>query len=41
MLDEEGLPNVFARHDRHGAATRAARLMLNRRKISVRNASAL
>src|SRR3984893_13618724 len=24
MLDEEGLPNVFARHDRHGAATRAA-----------------
>ena len=25
MLDEEGLPNVFARHDRHGAATRARR----------------
>ena len=24
MLDEEGLPNVFARHTRHGAATRAA-----------------
>ncbi|MGC2343145.1 MAG: hypothetical protein WA630_03915 [Mycobacterium sp.] len=24
MLDEEGLPNVFARHERHGAATRAA-----------------
>jgi len=24
MLDEEGLPNVFARHARHGAATRAA-----------------
>jgi alanine-glyoxylate transaminase/serine-glyoxylate transaminase/serine-pyruvate transaminase len=24
MLDEEGLPNVFARHRRHGAATRAA-----------------
>ena len=24
MLEEEGLPNVFARHDRHGAATRAA-----------------
>ena len=24
MLDEEGLPNVFTRHDRHGAATRAA-----------------
>ena len=24
MLDEEGLPNVFARHQRHGAATRAA-----------------
>ena len=24
MLDEEGLPNVFARHDRHAAATRAA-----------------
>jgi alanine-glyoxylate transaminase/serine-glyoxylate transaminase/serine-pyruvate transaminase len=24
MLDEEGLPNVFARHSRHGAATRAA-----------------
>ena len=24
MIEEEGLPNVFARHDRHGAATRAA-----------------
>ena len=24
MLDEEGLPNVFERHQRHGAATRAA-----------------
>ena len=24
MLKEEGLPNVFARHARHGAATRAA-----------------
>jgi alanine-glyoxylate transaminase/serine-glyoxylate transaminase/serine-pyruvate transaminase len=24
MLEEEGLPNVFARHGRHGAATRAA-----------------
>src|SRR6202046_5747195 len=24
MLDEEGLPHVFARHDRHAAATRAA-----------------
>jgi alanine-glyoxylate transaminase/serine-glyoxylate transaminase/serine-pyruvate transaminase len=24
MLEEEGLPNVFARHARHGAATRAA-----------------
>jgi alanine-glyoxylate transaminase/serine-glyoxylate transaminase/serine-pyruvate transaminase len=24
MLDEEGLPNVFRRHDRHGEATRAA-----------------
>ncbi|MEV6055773.1 aminotransferase class V-fold PLP-dependent enzyme [Streptomyces sp. NPDC052107] len=24
MLDEEGLPNVFARHDRHAEATRAA-----------------
>jgi alanine-glyoxylate transaminase/serine-glyoxylate transaminase/serine-pyruvate transaminase len=24
MLDEEGLPNVFARHQRHAAATRAA-----------------
>jgi len=24
MLQEEGLPNVFARHDRHAAATRAA-----------------
>ena len=24
MLQEEGLPNVFARHARHGAATRAA-----------------
>jgi alanine-glyoxylate transaminase/serine-glyoxylate transaminase/serine-pyruvate transaminase len=24
MLDEEGLPNVLARHDRHAAATRAA-----------------
>jgi alanine-glyoxylate transaminase/serine-glyoxylate transaminase/serine-pyruvate transaminase len=24
MLDEEGLPNVFARHDRHAAAARAA-----------------
>ncbi len=24
MLDEEGLPNVFARHARHGAAARAA-----------------
>lgn len=24
MLTEEGLPNVFARHDRHAAATRAA-----------------
>ncbi|MET0233063.1 MAG: aminotransferase class V-fold PLP-dependent enzyme [Kibdelosporangium sp.] len=24
MLDEEGLPNVFARHARHAAATRAA-----------------
>ena len=24
MLHEEGLPNVFARHSRHGAATRAA-----------------
>ena len=24
MLMEEGLPNVFARHDRHAAATRAA-----------------
>ncbi len=24
MLNEEGLPNVFARHKRHGAATRAA-----------------
>jgi alanine-glyoxylate transaminase/serine-glyoxylate transaminase/serine-pyruvate transaminase len=24
MLDEEGLPNVFARHQRHGAAARAA-----------------
>jgi alanine-glyoxylate transaminase/serine-glyoxylate transaminase/serine-pyruvate transaminase len=24
LLDEEGLPNVFARHARHGAATRAA-----------------
>jgi alanine-glyoxylate transaminase / serine-glyoxylate transaminase / serine-pyruvate transaminase len=24
MLEEEGLPNVFARHDRHAAATRAA-----------------
>src|SRR5580700_7211655 len=24
MIDEEGLPNVFARHDRHAAATRAA-----------------
>jgi alanine-glyoxylate transaminase / serine-glyoxylate transaminase / serine-pyruvate transaminase len=24
MLDEEGLPNVFARHRRHGEATRAA-----------------
>jgi alanine-glyoxylate transaminase/serine-glyoxylate transaminase/serine-pyruvate transaminase len=24
LLDEEGLPNVFARHRRHGAATRAA-----------------
>ena len=24
MLDEEGLPNVFARHDRHANATRAA-----------------
>jgi alanine-glyoxylate transaminase/serine-glyoxylate transaminase/serine-pyruvate transaminase len=24
MLEEEGLPNVFARHTRHGAATRAA-----------------
>src|ERR1700723_2630452 len=24
MLNEEGLPNVFARHARHGAATRAA-----------------
>ena len=24
MLTEEGLPNVFARHERHGAATRAA-----------------
>jgi alanine-glyoxylate transaminase/serine-glyoxylate transaminase/serine-pyruvate transaminase len=24
MLDEEGLPNVFARHNRHAAATRAA-----------------
>lgn len=27
MLFEEGLPNVYARHDRHGEATRrAARL---------------
>jgi alanine-glyoxylate transaminase/serine-glyoxylate transaminase/serine-pyruvate transaminase len=24
MLDEEGLPNVFARHNRHAEATRAA-----------------
>ena len=24
MLEEEGLENVFARHKRHGAATRAA-----------------
>lgn len=24
MLEEEGMPNVFARHSRHGAATRAA-----------------
>jgi alanine-glyoxylate transaminase / serine-glyoxylate transaminase / serine-pyruvate transaminase len=24
MLEEEGLPNVFARHDRHAAASRAA-----------------
>jgi alanine-glyoxylate transaminase/serine-glyoxylate transaminase/serine-pyruvate transaminase len=24
MIEEEGLPNVFARHDRHAAATRAA-----------------
>src|SRR5260370_3944135 len=24
MLEEEGLDNVFARHQRHGAATRAA-----------------
>ncbi len=24
MLEEEGLPNVFARHDRHAAATRCA-----------------
>ena len=24
MLEEEGLPNVFARHERHAAATRAA-----------------
>ena len=24
MLEEEGLDNVFARHKRHGAATRAA-----------------
>ncbi|MGH3585022.1 MAG: pyridoxal-phosphate-dependent aminotransferase family protein, partial [Pseudonocardia sp.] len=24
LLDEEGLPNVFARHTRHGEATRAA-----------------
>jgi hypothetical protein len=24
MLEEEGLPNVFARHARHGAATRGA-----------------
>ena len=24
MLREEGLPNVFARHARHAAATRAA-----------------
>jgi len=24
MLEEEGLPNVFVRHDRHAAATRAA-----------------
>jgi alanine-glyoxylate transaminase / serine-glyoxylate transaminase / serine-pyruvate transaminase len=24
MLEEEGLPNVFARHDRHGEATRRA-----------------
>ncbi|MGF6885050.1 alanine-glyoxylate transaminase/serine-glyoxylate transaminase/serine-pyruvate transaminase [Nocardia sp. GAS34] len=24
LLDEEGLPNVFARHNRHAAATRAA-----------------
>ena len=24
MLEEEGMPNVFARHRRHGAATRAA-----------------
>jgi alanine-glyoxylate transaminase/serine-glyoxylate transaminase/serine-pyruvate transaminase len=24
MLEEEGMPNVFARHARHGAATRAA-----------------
>ncbi len=24
MLEEEGLENVFARHDRHAAATRAA-----------------
>jgi alanine-glyoxylate transaminase / serine-glyoxylate transaminase / serine-pyruvate transaminase len=24
MLEEEGMPNVFARHDRHAAATRAA-----------------
>ena len=24
MLEEEGLANVFARHDRHAAATRAA-----------------
>ena len=34
MLEEEGLPNVFARHARHGAATRAAVEVWGRRAAS-------
>ena len=41
MLEEEGLPNVFARHALHGAATRAAVEVWGRRARSNFSASGL